>query len=103
MDQNIPVKRNTFLLVVVVLFNLIWITLLFLSCQADADNASNPTSTPNAGSSSQQNLESGRLNTIFKQYARIGEDRFPIENPLLYSFRNYLSFYSVPLYKPPST
>jgi hypothetical protein len=46
MDQNPPVRRNMFVLVAVVLFNLVWITLLFLSCQAD--NEPNPTSTPEA-------------------------------------------------------
>ena len=35
MDPEPPVKRNIFLIAVVILFNLIWLTLLFLSCQAD--------------------------------------------------------------------
>ena len=35
MDQEPPVKRNLFLIVVVVLFNLIWLTLLFMSCRAE--------------------------------------------------------------------
>jgi hypothetical protein len=47
MDQNRPIQRNTFVLVAVVLFNLIWLALLFLSCQADKDL--DPTATPEAG------------------------------------------------------
>jgi hypothetical protein len=35
MDQEPPVKRNLFLIVVVVLFNLIWLTLLFMSCRVE--------------------------------------------------------------------
>ena len=35
MDQKPPVKRNLFLIFIVILFNLIWLTLLFMSCQAD--------------------------------------------------------------------
>lgn len=35
MDQEPPVKRNLFLIVVVILFNMIWLTLLFMSCRAE--------------------------------------------------------------------
>ena len=35
MNQVPPQKQNRFVLVAVILFNLIWLTLLFLSCQAD--------------------------------------------------------------------
>ena len=47
MDHKPPVKLNRFVLVAVILFNLIWLTLLFLSCQAD--NKPDPTATPEAG------------------------------------------------------
>jgi len=47
MDHKPPVKLNRFVLVAVILFNLIWLTLLFLSCQAD--NMPDPTATPEAG------------------------------------------------------
>ncbi len=43
MEQNPPAKRSTFVMVAVVLFNLIWLTLLFLSCQADTDPKPTPT------------------------------------------------------------
>ena len=48
MDPNPQVRRNTFVIVAVVLFNLIWLTLLFLSCQSDAQLNSTPTATPMA-------------------------------------------------------
>ena len=35
MNTEPPVKRNMFLIAVVILFNLVWLALLFLSCQAD--------------------------------------------------------------------
>lgn len=46
MDQKPPVRRNTFVIVAAILFNLLWIALLFLSCQAD--KAAKPTPTPEA-------------------------------------------------------
>ena len=70
MTQNYPAKRNTFVLVAVVLFNLIWLALLFLSCQADNEPKTTPTPIVH-----QTHLQ-----------------RIPL-----------CSYYSVPLYNPPST
>jgi len=53
MDRKTPILRNKFVLVAVVLFNLIWLVLLFLSCQAD--NNPYPSPTPETGFSDSQN------------------------------------------------
>ena len=47
MDQIPPPKLNKFVLVAVILFNLIWLTLLFLSCHADSKGVDS--ASPEAG------------------------------------------------------
>jgi hypothetical protein len=47
MDQKPPTRPNSLLIAVVILFNLLWLTLLFLSCQAD--KTSLPDLTPATG------------------------------------------------------
>ena len=41
MDQKPPARRNMFILAAVILFNLIWLTLLFMSCQTDKSSPAN--------------------------------------------------------------
>jgi hypothetical protein len=106
MDQNPPLKQNRFVLVVVVLFNLIWFALLFLSCQAD--NKPNPTATPEAGL--REHLIWKMAGDFHPESAIEIETRNWVRGVLMRKeprqpFREMtnLSNYSVPLYNPPST
>jgi hypothetical protein len=105
MEQNPPAKRNTFVMVAVVLFNLIWLILLFLSCQADNDPK--PTPTPEVMLRDSQNQ-------IFDEDFYMGETLERLTSTLWKSdpisndhqhFRLLAVFliYRLPLYKPPST
>jgi len=106
MDQNPPLKQNRFVLVAVVLFNLIWLALLFLSCQAD--NKPNPTATPEAGL--REHL-TWKMVADFRPESVIEiETRYWLCGVLMRKepqqpFREMtkLSNHSVPLYNPPST
>lgn len=106
MDQEPPVRRNTFVLVAVILFNLIWITLLFWSCQADSN--SNPTPTPEAGIIDQDHWN---LITSFESRPILEEEnqtRVVVEcvsrqNLHLLRLIAESMSYNVPLYNPPST
>ena len=101
MEQNLPARRNTFVLVAVILFNLIWIALLFLSCQADNDP--NPTATPIVYQPSVRSLSEITSKVVDRS-----------NNPVAWMATEQLAArslcifacppnYSVPLYKPPST
>lgn len=108
MEQDPPVTRNTFVLVAVILFNLIWLTLLFLSCQAD--NEPNPTPTPDSGIIYDQKRFFATVyqqDLISDRASRINPMGVPVQkiiHPGQYmGFIMKTSSYSVPLYNPPST
>jgi len=99
MDQKPPVRKNTFVIVATVLFNLLWITLLFLSCQAD--NGSKPTPTPEAG------IEKHIVWVIAEVLSLKADPQKEVRtlgmvDRVLVNVFNCLN-YNVPLYKPPST
>ena len=99
MDQKPPARKNTFVIVAAVLFNLLWITLLFLSCQAD--NGSTPTPTPEVG------IEKPIVWVIAEPLSLKADTQKEIlslgmvDRVLVNVFN--CSYYNVPLYKPPST
>lgn len=106
MDQNPPLKQNRFVLVAVVLFNLIWLALLFLSCQAD--NKPDPSATPEAGLREHLAWKMAgdfHLNTGIKMESRAWWRGILLRKEYQQPFRvmTNLPNYSVPLYNPPST
>ena len=106
MDQEYPIKRNTFVLIAAVLFNLIWIALLFWSCQTDQEP--NPTPTPEArildlayrdsavkfGRTAAPNREDQIFFTVDPAFRQNSRSNCLIINP---------ANYNVPEYSPPST
>ena len=106
MDQKPPVRKNTFVIVAAVLFNLLWIALLFLSCQADND--SSPTPTPEAGI---ENYPTWDIAEALGLDAADGKDiqiwwmgdPVPGAHQHPFKFVSVFRDYSVPLDKPPST
>ncbi len=108
MDQEPPAKRNTFVIVAALLFNFIWIALLFLSCQADNDPNPTPTPTPEARIKNHTNeifagtfgLETG--NQCDTQTRGRGAP-VPGADEMHLKFDPVCRDYSAPLYKPPST
>ena len=99
MEEKPPVQRNTFVIVAAVLFNLLWIGLLFLSCQTD--NQPDQTPTPDARIEDRDVLQ---LAAIFE---RESIDRNEVQTWVTvdtFSKNRLVPLgYSVPLYNPPST
>ncbi len=99
MGQKPPARKNTFVIVAALLFNLLWITLLFLSCQAD----NQPGSTPTQDVRIEKPL-------VWKTEESVGLNMAKCENAqtwgrgdLVPSANSVLINHSVPLYSPPST
>ena len=105
MDQNRPVKQNTFVLVAVVLFNLIWLTLLFLSCQADNEPNLKPTPEARMRDHLTWKIADSHLDAAIEMETRNSGRGVPKRKdyPLPFRKTTDLSDYSVPLYNPPST
>lgn len=99
MDQTPPARKNTFVIVAAVLFNLLWITLLFLSCQAD--NGSKPTPTPEAGIEEHMVWDIVEALSLGADAQKDAQTLGMVDRVSVEVFN--LSNYSVPLYKPPST
>lgn len=105
MDQEPPIKRNVFLIAIVIFFNLIWLTLLFMSCQAD--EKSQPEITPIARIDSCQ-YSRGILvlnpptSIEYDQRGVSGSARILADLVLRTKISPFTN-HNVPEYKPPST
>jgi len=105
MEQNPPAKQNTFVVVAVVLFNLIWLILLFLSCQADNDPK--PTPTPEVMIRDSQNQKFDEDFYMGKTLVRLTSTLWKSDpksnDPQHFRLLAVFLIYRLPLYKPPST
>ena len=99
MEQKPPAQRNTFVIVAAVLFNLLWIGLLFLSCQADSQPDLTPT--PDA------RMDEHDVWLLVAIHEKESVDRNDVQNwgtvGAFLENRPVPFYYNVPLYKPPST
>jgi len=100
MDPEPPVKRNLFLIAIVIFFNLIWLTLLFMSCQADEN--SQPDLTPMV------KVESRQVRNPNEPLSLIDLKESNLQLHILCAPNMGTAFstpiiYKVPLYRPPST
>ncbi len=99
MEQKPPAQRNTFVIVAAVLFNLLWIGLLFLSCQADDQPVQTPTPDARMEENGVWQLAANfELEPTFQSDVQTRGMGDPVPRKIT-TIRNY----SVPLYKPPST
>ena len=106
LDRHPPLKQNKFVLAAVVLFNLIWLVLLFLSCQAD--NKPNPSATPEARLREHVTSKmAGDFHLDAEIEMEFRDLRLGVlmckEHQRPFRKMTIMSDYSVPLYNPPST
>jgi hypothetical protein len=106
MDQEPPVRRNTFVFVAAILFNLIWIALLFWSCQADREP--DPTPTPGGGMIDRNywilTAVLGASAAIERNVqAQVMDESVLQQNSHAFCWVAEPMSYNVPAYRPPST